>query len=93
MLVYPFQHAASGNDKKLRMQRLSKWWQHWCGRFDDKGLARALDDTYFPALYPVDDLSRNCIISIFCFLGKTAIAQTLRTMIYKPHLALNLLRP
>lgn len=47
MLVYPFQHAVSGNDKKLRLQRLSKRWQHWWGRFDDKGLARALDDTYF----------------------------------------------
>ncbi|MCC7210884.1 MAG: ISAs1 family transposase [Candidatus Brocadia sp.] len=35
---------------------------------------------------------RNCIISIFRFLGKTAIAQTLRTMTYKPHLALKLLR-
>ena len=35
---------------------------------------------------------RNCIISIFRSLGKTAIAQTLRTMTYKPHLALKLLR-
>ncbi|MCC7211988.1 MAG: transposase [Candidatus Brocadia sp.] len=34
----------------------------------------------------------NCIICIFHSLGKTAIAQTLRTMTYKPHLALKLLR-
>lgn len=32
----------------------------------------------------------NCIISVFRFLGKTSIAQTLRTMTYKPHLAIKL---
>ncbi|UJS22448.1 MAG: hypothetical protein L3J18_02360 [Candidatus Brocadia sp.] len=35
---------------------------------------------------------KNCIISIFRSLGRTAIAQTLRNLTYQPHLALKLLR-
>lgn len=47
MLVYPFHHAVSGSAKELRLQRLSKRWLHWWGRFDDEGLKWVLDDTYF----------------------------------------------
>lgn len=51
LLVYPFVHAVSGQDRNKQLRNLDAYWQPWWGRLldrpTDKPLQAALDDTYF----------------------------------------------
>src|SRR4051794_25959879 len=47
ILVYPFRHAVSGQDRLLRLKKLNGRWQHWWRRLNQAELKDALNDTYF----------------------------------------------
>ena len=44
LLVYPFRHALTSEE---RLRRTSRSWKPWWNRLDENKLERALDDTYF----------------------------------------------
>jgi hypothetical protein len=47
ILVYPFEHAISDNERRERLESLTACWRPWLARMTEAGRAAALDDTYF----------------------------------------------
>jgi hypothetical protein len=47
LLVYPFRHAISGRRRGVRLRHLGRRWLSWLARFDEQGLARAVEDSYY----------------------------------------------
>ena len=74
LLVYPFRHGVLGKNRRTQLQQLSNRWTPWWSRLlnekdNNKGLRRALDDTYFfvpyicKLLFPETDCLRHGNIS------------------------------